>query len=111
MSHVGCLLMVASSANTSRPFAPGAWGDIARALATKAAMSSAAEGFVSGKAPGLPDAGAGAAEASPPDFGLVGSRDMLARKWLQAYVALVAERVNAANLIEGSEPLVWHRLV
>src|SRR3981189_583945 len=99
MSHVGCRLMVASSANTSRPFAPGAWGDIARALATKAAMSSEAEVFVSGNAPCLPDAGVDGAETSPPDFGLVGSRDMLARKWLQAYVALPGERVNAPNSI------------
>src|SRR4051812_6986735 len=107
MSHVGCRLMVASSANTSRPFAPGAWGDIARALATKAAMSSEAEVFVSGNAPDLPDA----AETSPPDFGLVGSRDMAARKWLQAYVALPGERVNAPNSIQSPEPLVRHRLV
>src|ERR1700754_5160690 len=74
MSHVGCLLIVASSANTSRPFAPAAWGDIARALATKAAMSSDADGFVSGNDPRLPG------ETSLPDFGLVGSRDMKARK-------------------------------
>src|ERR1700712_3364301 len=102
ISHVGCRLMVASSANTSRPFAPGAWGDIARALATKAAMSSEAEVFVSGNAPGLPDAGVDAAETSPPDFGLVGSRGMLARKWLQAYVALPGKRVNAPNPIRRS---------
>src|ERR1700733_3908338 len=91
MSHVGCRLIVASSANTSRPFAPAACGDIARALATKAAMSSDADGFVSGNDPFLPDLG----ETSLPDFGLVGSRDMKARKWLQAYVALAGERVNA----------------
>jgi hypothetical protein len=97
MSHVGCLLMVASSANTSRPFAPGVWGDIARALATKAAMSSDADVFVSGNAPDLQDVDA--AETSSPDFGLVGSRDMLARKWLQAYVALAGKIVNAPNLI------------
>jgi hypothetical protein len=42
-------------------------------------MSSEAEVFVSGNAPDLPDVDA--AEMSPPDFGLVGSRDMLARKW------------------------------
>jgi hypothetical protein len=99
MSHVGCLLMVASSANTSRPFAPGALGDIARALATKAAMSSDADVFVSGNAPDLPDAGVGAADTSPPDFDLVGSRDMLAHKWLQAYVALLGKSVNPPNLI------------
>src|SRR3954464_4413843 len=91
MSHVGCRLMVASSANTSRPFAPGACGDIARALATKAAMSSEAGAFVSGNAPALADAAVDEAETSPPDFGLVGSRDMLARQWLQAYVALLGE--------------------
>src|SRR5258708_39202682 len=79
MSHVGCRLMVASSAHASRPFAPGACGDIACALATKAAMSSEAEVFVSGNAPDLPDAGVDAAGTSPPDFGLVGSRDMPAR--------------------------------
>src|SRR4051794_9602247 len=95
MSQVGCRLIVASSAKTSRPFAPGACGDIARALATKAAMSSEAEVFVSGNAPDLSDARVAAAETSPPDFGLVGSRDMLARQWLQAYVAPDAERVNA----------------
>jgi hypothetical protein len=71
-------------------------GDIARALTTKAAMSSDADAFASGNAPDLPDAGVGAAEASLPEFGLVGSRDMLARKWLQAYVALVGKGVNAA---------------
>jgi hypothetical protein len=64
---------------------------MARALATKAAMSSDADVVDSGNAPDLPDA----AETSPPSLGLVGSRDMLARKWLQAYVALVGERVNA----------------
>src|SRR5258707_14432121 len=95
ISHVGCRLMVASSANTSLPFAPGACGDIARALATKAAMSSEAEVFVSGNAPDLPDAGPDSAETSAPAFGLVGSRDMLAHKWLQAYVAPPGERVNA----------------
>src|SRR5438270_1828236 len=112
MSQVGCRLMVASSANTSRPFAPGACGDIARALATKAAMSSDAEAVVSGNAPDLPDARAGATETSSPDFRLVGSRGMLARKWLQAYVALACKRVNAKldSCDALPEPLVWHRL-
>jgi hypothetical protein len=54
-------------------------------------MSSDADGFVSGNGPFLPDA----RETSLPDFGLVGSRDMKARKWSQADVALVGERVNA----------------
>src|SRR5437879_1809920 len=76
MSHVGCRLMVASSANTSRPFAPGAWGDVARALATKAAMSSEADGLSSGSEPALPDADFCAENTSPVDFGLVGSPDI-----------------------------------
>src|SRR5665213_507119 len=75
MSQVGCRLMVASSANTRRPFAPGAWGDIARALATKAAMSSDADGRASGSEPALC-----AEEVTPADFGLVGSPDIHARK-------------------------------
>src|SRR5258708_1464596 len=80
MSQVGCRLMVASSANTSRPRAPEASGDIARALATKAAISSEAAGFASGKEPALPDAACCAADTSPWDFGLVGSPDISARK-------------------------------
>src|SRR5580698_2552281 len=83
MSQVGCRLMVASSANTSRPFAPAAWGDIARALATKAAMSSDADGLASGTEPVLPDSALDAEATSPADFGLIGSLDMSARKWLQ----------------------------
>src|ERR1700704_1972040 len=76
MSQVGCRLMVASGANTSRPLAPAACGDIARALATKAAMSSEADGFVSGNEPALPDADFCAEETSVADFGLVGSPDI-----------------------------------
>src|ERR1700682_4809792 len=73
ISQVGCRLMVASSANTSRPFAPAAWGDIARALATKAAMSSDADGVASGSPPALLVC---AEDTSPEDLGLVGSPDM-----------------------------------
>src|ERR1700710_467799 len=80
MSQVGCRLMVASSANTSRPFAPGAWGDIARAFATKAAMSSDADALASGTEPALPDSDLDAEATSPADFGLVGSPDISARK-------------------------------
>src|SRR5260370_1849084 len=80
MSQVGCRLMVASSANASRPRAPEACGDIAQALATKAAISSEAAGFASGKEPVLPDAACCAADTSPWDFGLVGSPDIRARK-------------------------------
>ena len=53
MSQVGCRLIVASSANISLPLAPARCGDIARALATKAAMSSAADGRASGNGAGL----------------------------------------------------------
>src|SRR5271169_6187214 len=87
MSQVGWRLMVASSANTSRPFAPAACGDIALALATKAAMSSEADGFASGNEPALPDAAFGAEVTSPADFGLVGSPDISARKIMQALCA------------------------
>src|ERR1700676_4700258 len=84
MSQVGCRLMVASSANTSRPFAPAACGDIARALATKAAISSEADGLVSGNEPALPDAALRPAGTSVADFGLVGSPDIRARHLQQA---------------------------
>src|ERR1700726_384718 len=75
MSHVGCRLMVASSANTSRPLLPAACGDIALALATKAAMSSAADGMDSGSEPLLP-----ASDILSADFGLIGSPDIEARE-------------------------------
>ena len=47
ISQVGCRLMVASSANTSLPWPPAACGDVARALATNAAISDEADGIVS----------------------------------------------------------------
>jgi hypothetical protein len=78
MSQVGCRLMVASSANTSLPRAPGRCGDIARAFATKAAMSSDADGLVSGNGPPM-RASAFAEATSPADFGLMGSPAMSAR--------------------------------
>src|SRR5258708_40027994 len=83
MSHVGCRLMVASSANTSRPFAPAAWGDIARALATKAAMSSEADDRASGNGPDSPDSAFRPVDTSPADFGLVGSPDISTRNLTQ----------------------------
>src|SRR5437870_4839483 len=95
MSHVGCRLIVASSANTSRPFAPAAWGDIARALATKAAISSEAEGLASGKEPDLPASLFCAEDTSPADFGLVGSLDISARKLCKPYVGRDRGAVNA----------------
>src|ERR1044072_2676625 len=90
MSHVGCRLIVASSAKISRPLACGACGDIARAFATKAAISSEADVFASGTA--LPDADRAAGSAFS---GVVGSPDMGTRKWLQAYVLPSGARVNA----------------
>src|ERR1700748_2929547 len=93
ISQVGCRLMVASSANTSRPLAPAACGDIARALATKAAMSSEAGGLPSGNEPALP--ASRPAAISPGDFGLVGSPDIKARTWLQALCGLHSQGVNA----------------
>src|SRR6266581_4642125 len=84
MSQVGCRLMVASRANTSRPLAPAACGDIARALATKAAMSPEADGLASGNEPVLPDAPSCVEDTSPADFGLVGSPDISARRLQQA---------------------------
>src|SRR6187549_3689062 len=83
MSQVGCRLMVASSANTSLPLAPGRCGDIARAFATKAAMSSAADGLACGNGPPLA-ASAFAAATSCSDFGLMGSPAMSARVKQQA---------------------------
>src|SRR4051812_5114403 len=90
MSHVGCRLIVASSAKISRPLACGACGDIARAFATKAAMSSEADVCASGTPLPAADCAAGSRF-----FGLVGSPDMKLCKWLQAYVARWAARVNA----------------
>src|SRR5206468_5961267 len=85
ISHVGCRLMVASSAKTSLPLAPAAWGDIARALATKAATSSEADGFASGRRPALPGSDFCAEETAPADFGWVGSPDISTRKLQQVY--------------------------
>src|SRR3954463_7323702 len=75
MSQVGCRLMVASSANTSRPLAPARGGDIARALATRAEMSSAADGLASGNGLAL----RAAEVTSPADLGLMGSPAMASR--------------------------------
>ncbi|MGY4428683.1 hypothetical protein ACVWWO_001160 [Bradyrhizobium sp. F1.13.1] len=70
MSQVGCRLIVASSAKISRPFAPGACGDSARAFATKAAMSSEVEVPACGTAP------SGCAETALRPRGLMGSPDI-----------------------------------
>src|SRR5882757_1050724 len=72
MSQVGCRLMVASRANTSLPRASARCGDIARALATKAAMSSDGDVRASGKEPALRVSGELAWRTSCPDGGLVG---------------------------------------
>jgi hypothetical protein len=90
--------MVASSANINRPFAWAACGDIARALATKAAMSSEADGFTSGNGAAFPDAAFCCAKsASLADFGLVGSPDMRARKCCTLYVGRDGVAVNATD--------------
>jgi hypothetical protein len=88
MSHVGCRLIVASKAKINRPRAWGACGDIARAFATKAAMSSEADCLPSGTDPDLPDADCATASE---DFGLFGSRDIKACK-------LVADLCGAVRL-------------
>src|SRR5580704_13423380 len=81
MSQVGCRLMVASSANTRRPRPPAACGDIARALATKAAMSSDVEDLLSGSVPAW---SAFCGEVTLADLDLVGSPDIGACPLLQA---------------------------
>src|SRR5260370_11125932 len=97
MSQAGCRLMVASSASPSRPFAPAACGDIARALATKAAMSSEADGLASGNEPALPDAALRPADTSVADFDLVGSPDISARNFQQALCGPGAGTGQCAN--------------
>lgn len=64
--------MVASRANTKRPLAPAACGDIACAFATKAAIASEVEVFASGNEP---DSAAFWTEVTSADLLLVGSRD------------------------------------
>src|SRR4051794_20174104 len=77
MSQVGCRLMVASSAKISRPLASAEWGDMARALATKAAMSSVVDGLVCGRDSARP---ALVSEVALAELVLDGSPDMGARK-------------------------------
>src|SRR5882757_5463364 len=84
MSQVGCRLMVASSANTSLPLAPTRCGDIARALATKAAISSVVDALVSGSRAVVRGSAVGTEETSLADFGLIGSPVMNARQLQQA---------------------------
>src|ERR1700759_2588479 len=79
MSQVGCRLMVASSANTSRPLAPAAYGDIACAFATKAGISSDVEDLASGS-----DWPAPFDEATLLRSDLVGSPGIGTRVWLPA---------------------------
>src|SRR5260370_38646725 len=113
MSQVGRRLMVASSANTSRRLAPAACGDIARALATKAAMSSEADGFVSGNEPVLPDAAFCAGETSPWDFGLVGSpgisvlADKIAASSMWAGIGERSMRATGASAARARRSKLW----
>src|SRR5262245_21256861 len=94
MSQVGCRLMVASSANTRRPRAPAACGDMARALATKAAMSSELETRSSGSEPALREG------SSLLELDLVGSVAIRARRegstleGCRLYVGPEAKAVN-----------------
>src|SRR5438045_1087097 len=103
MSHVGCRLMVASSANTSRPRAPAACGDIARAFATKAAISSEADGFASGKSA---DSAFCVRDTSDADFGLVGSTDISARKLQQALCGPRSPTGQCGHRVVSSRGLV-----
>src|SRR5215813_5294702 len=86
MSQVGCRLIVASSANTRRPRAPAACGDIARAFATKAAMSSEVEVLLSGSDPAF------CADATSLELDLVGSPGIGARVWLRGKLAAEPQR-------------------
>jgi hypothetical protein len=54
------------------------------ALATKAAMSSEADGFAFGNEPTLPEAASGDEDTSMADLGLIGSLDINARQLQQA---------------------------
>jgi hypothetical protein len=94
MSQVGWRLMVASSANTSRPRPPVARGDIALALATKAAISAEADGLASGS---VPLAGA---DCCVPELAVggglktLGLSDMASLAWAKPYVACEPVAVN-----------------
>src|SRR5207248_7473486 len=73
------------------PLAPDASGDIARALATNVAMSSAVDDLVSGSEPALPVV---AAELISPGLGLVGSPVISARE--------LAASSMWAGIVQGS---------
>src|SRR6185437_6241400 len=106
ISQVGCRLMVASSANTSRPLAPAAWGDIACALATKAAISSEVEDLVSGS-----DRSAPCDDATSLRSDLVGSPGIGARLW-PGRCALLRQlcrlHLIACRYIGSNRPRVHH---
>src|ERR1700710_910565 len=99
MSQVGCRLMVASSANTSRPLAPERCGDIARAFATKAAISSAADGRASGNGLALRASAVVADATLAADFVLMGSPAIHSRyPQSNSYVGRRQTAVNGAAL-------------
>src|ERR1700675_4051892 len=102
MSQVGCRLMVASSANTSLPLAPARCGDMALALATKAAMSSAADGRACGSGPALRCSAVGAEDTSFADLGLIGSPAMIARQLQQAQCGTATETGQCARFAQIS---------
>jgi hypothetical protein len=101
--------MVASSANTILPRAPAACGDIARALATKAAISSDADGLACGS--GLPGAAFRGADISLVDFGLVGSPDIRTRNCRELYVGRDRQAVNGGlrRVDSGNDQFVTAR--
>src|SRR5258708_17349887 len=97
ISQVGCRLMVASSANTSLPLAPARCGDMALALATKAAMSSAADGRASGSGPALRCSAFGAEDTSLADLGVIGSPAMIAHQSQRAQCGMSTEPGQCAG--------------
>src|SRR5437899_2758436 len=100
--------MVASSANTSRPRAPAACGDIALALATKAAISSEPDGVSCTTEPELPDA-LRAEGTSVDDFGLVGSPDISARKLQQQALCGPRTTSRQSKRIAGFDSVLKRR--
>src|ERR1700722_13164254 len=109
ISQVGCRLMVASSANTSRPLASARFGDIDLALATKAATSSDAEGAASGNDEVEP--AVRPSDISPAGFGLVGSPDIKTRMWLQAKCGLRSGMRQCRAAGPGIRPAEYRSVV
>jgi len=102
--------MVASSANISRPLAPTPCGDIARALATNAAISSDADGVASGNVPDLPATACFSEDRWLEDFGFTGSPDINARKSAASlYMGRAPRAVNARGIRQFREASISPR--